>query len=131
MLIINPVREMVSHNVSLFDKSYDILKYHVMPKFRGITEKELLFKAAGFIGGRSVSMDINKLKDGISIVVGTPGRITDLIKRGSLQVEDLRYLIIDGAYRFSRSDKLKSQINKIIKLNFKILKICEIKSIFI
>ena len=38
-----------------------------------------------------------KLREGVDIVVGTPGRIIDLINRKSLRLNDLQYVVLDEA----------------------------------
>jgi ATP-dependent RNA helicase DeaD len=48
-------------------------------------------------GGQSIERQIQRLKRGIDIVVGTPGRILDLLDRGSLKLEHLSYLVLDEA----------------------------------
>jgi translation initiation factor 4A len=50
-----------------------------------------------FIGGLSVGKDIAALRKGAHVVVGTPGRIMDLIKRGYLSTAALKVLILDEA----------------------------------
>ncbi|CUE77022.1 eukaryotic initiation factor 4a, putative [Bodo saltans] len=50
-----------------------------------------------FVGGLSVSADAKKLKSGCVIVIGTLGRIADLMKRGALQTQALRVVVIDEA----------------------------------
>ena len=52
---------------------------------------------APIYGGQSMTMQLKKLKSGISIVVGTPGRILDHLKRKSLSLEDIRYFVLDEA----------------------------------
>ncbi|ELQ76551.1 ATP-dependent RNA helicase [Trachipleistophora hominis] len=46
-------------------------------------------------GGVDVNGDVEKLKARVDVVVGTPGRLFDLIQRGALDVSALRILIID------------------------------------
>lgn len=48
-------------------------------------------------GGQSYSEQFRKLKQGIDIVVGTPGRIIDHIHRGSLKLDQITYLVLDEA----------------------------------
>ena len=48
-------------------------------------------------GGASMEAQLKKLKKGIQIVVGTPGRILDHIRRGSLRLESLRFMVLDEA----------------------------------
>jgi len=48
-------------------------------------------------GGNQLRSDISALKSGAQFVVGTPGRIFDLIRRGDLSVEQVQYIILDEA----------------------------------
>ena len=48
-------------------------------------------------GGASMTQQLKKLKRGVEIVVGTPGRILDHIRRGSLALEALEFLVLDEA----------------------------------
>jgi ATP-dependent RNA helicase DeaD len=46
-------------------------------------------------GGASINVQLDALRRGPSIVVGTPGRILDLMERGALRLENVRYLVLD------------------------------------
>ena len=48
-------------------------------------------------GGTSIDKQISALKRGGQIVVGTPGRVLDLIKRKKLILNDIKYLVLDEA----------------------------------
>ena len=48
-------------------------------------------------GGNQLRSDIQILKNGAQFVVGTPGRIFDLIRRKELKLEHIKYLILDEA----------------------------------
>lgn len=48
-------------------------------------------------GGASIENQIKKLKSGIDIVVGTPGRVIDLINKKILKVDNLDYFVLDEA----------------------------------
>ncbi|CAM6031010.1 unnamed protein product [Sphagnum balticum] len=48
-------------------------------------------------GGVSISTQQRQLQRGVDIAVGTPGRIIDLIDRGSLNLQDVRFLVLDEA----------------------------------
>ncbi|GJN22796.1 hypothetical protein PR202_gb10395 [Eleusine coracana subsp. coracana] len=48
-------------------------------------------------GGVSYNVQQNALSRGVDVVVGTPGRIIDLINGGSLQLGEVRYLVLDEA----------------------------------
>lgn len=48
-------------------------------------------------GGQSISKQINDLKRGVQIVVGTPGRVIDHIKRKTLKLNNVSKIILDEA----------------------------------
>lgn len=49
-------------------------------------------------GGTPISGQLRELRQNApSVVVGTPGRVIDLIDRGALKLEDVRYVILDEA----------------------------------
>ena len=48
-------------------------------------------------GGAPYGPQIGQLRRGVDIVVGTPGRLLDLIKRGVLELSNLRTLVLDEA----------------------------------
>ncbi|MBU1078686.1 MAG: DEAD/DEAH box helicase, partial [Spirochaetes bacterium] len=54
-------------------------------------------RIAPIYGGQAISQQFQKLKKGIDIVVGTPGRIIDHIKRGTLVLSHISYLVLDEA----------------------------------
>jgi translation initiation factor 4A len=49
------------------------------------------------IGGVQLSQNIQSLKDGAQVVIGTPGRVIDLCQRGYLKMGEVHTLIIDEA----------------------------------
>ena len=54
-------------------------------------------KVLSATGGNQLRSDISALKTGAQFVVGTPGRVFDLIRRGDLSVEQVQYIILDEA----------------------------------
>lgn len=80
-LIITPTRELaiqVSEEISSFKGDSGI---QVIPIY----------------GGQSIDQQLRRLKKGVHIVVGTPGRVIDHIKRKTLNLKDIEYLILDEA----------------------------------
>ena len=51
------------------------------------------------IGGESMSKQLSQLKRKPRIFVGTPGRINDHLRRGSVNFKDVKYLILDETDR--------------------------------
>ena len=56
-------------------------------------------KAASIYGGQSINLQLAQLKRGVQIVVATPGRLIDHLKRGSIHLDDVRFVVLDEADR--------------------------------
>ncbi len=52
---------------------------------------------AAVYGGQSIVRQLRQLRQGVGIVVGTPGRVRDLLQRGDLRLEELSWLVLDEA----------------------------------
>jgi translation initiation factor 4A len=74
-------------------------------------------KVLSATGGNQLRSDIVALKSGAQFVVGTPGRIYDLIRRGDLSVEHVQYIILDEADQMLE-DLFAEQIKCIIDNKF-------------
>lgn len=48
-------------------------------------------------GGARIDLQIRSLKNGANIVVGTPGRVNDLIRRNVLKLQSIKWLVLDEA----------------------------------
>ena len=48
-------------------------------------------------GGDSMSKQINRLRGGTHVVVGTPGRVMDHLRRGTLEFSALKTVVLDEA----------------------------------
>jgi len=55
------------------------------------------FKTISVYGGADITKQIRELKGGGQVVVGTPGRVHDLIRRKVLNISAIRWLILDEA----------------------------------
>ena len=81
-LILSPTRELALQIAS------DLQSYaRFMPQVRIVA----------VYGGASIDNQIKELKKGAHIVVGTPGRTLDLIRRRKLKVGAIRWLVLDEA----------------------------------
>ncbi|CAG0897262.1 unnamed protein product, partial [Cyprideis torosa] len=49
------------------------------------------------IGGTNVRDDARKLESGVHVVVGTPGRVTDMINRRALKTANIKIFVLDEA----------------------------------
>jgi ATP-dependent RNA helicase DeaD len=82
-LILVPTRELavqVADNMKLFAK---YAKLRVLAVY----------------GGESIQRQIRALTHGVNIVVGTPGRLIDLLKRGALNLYSVKTVVLDEADR--------------------------------
>jgi len=61
-------------------------------RFRRVT-------AAAIYGGSSMDKQIAALRRGAQVVVGTPGRVLDLVRRGELRLDRVTFVILDEADR--------------------------------
>lgn len=96
-LILCPTRELavqVSGQINLFGKH------------KGV-------KAVPIYGGASYAAQLDGLKHGAAIVVGTPGRIIDLIDRGALKLSGVRTVVLDEADEMI-SMGFKEELEKIL-----------------
>jgi translation initiation factor 4A len=101
VLIMSPVRE-------LSNQIYEVI-LNLSSMMKDV-------RIANFVGGNRVEEDIYKLKNHTPhIIVGTPGRINDLIKRDYLKIKNIQLIILDEADEML-SDKFKDQIHDILNL---------------
>ena len=68
-------------------------------EFSDLSSKNLSFRTVLIYGGVSIEEQIDKLKAGCDIIVGTPGRIMDMIERNHLKVDKINIIILDEADR--------------------------------
>jgi ATP-dependent RNA helicase DeaD len=54
-------------------------------------------KVLAIYGGQSIDRQQEQLRRGTQIVVGTPGRVLDMLNRGSLSLQSLGWLVLDEA----------------------------------
>lgn len=81
-LIISPTRELclqISSDLADYSKYIDNLR--VLPVY----------------GGSSIESQIRTLRQGVQIIVATPGRLLDLIKRGTVDLSSVHTVILDEA----------------------------------
>jgi len=62
-----------------------------------IFAENLPVKIVSIYGGASITQQMKELKHGCQIVVGTPGRVNDMIKRNKLDLSTISFLVLDEA----------------------------------
>ncbi len=82
ILVLAPTRELAIQVAESFQTySKNLPKIKVLPVY----------------GGAAYSEQLRGLKKGVQIVVGTPGRVMDHIRKGSLKLDNLQTLVLDEA----------------------------------
>jgi ATP-dependent RNA helicase DeaD len=82
VLVLAPTRELAIQVAEAFQKYAKHLKgFHVLPVY----------------GGQDYRGQIHALKRGVHVVVGTPGRVMDHMRRGTLKLGNLSALVLDEA----------------------------------
>ena len=67
-------------------------------QFMKVSEHQTGLKVLSATGGTAVGQDLKALRSGAQVIVGTPGRIFDLLRReGGLRTEHLKWVILDEA----------------------------------
>lgn len=67
------------------------------------------------VGGTNIREDVSKLTSGPQVVVGTPGRVLDMINRGALKTESMRMFVLDEADEML-SRGFKDQIYQVFRM---------------
>ncbi|MEZ0470290.1 DEAD/DEAH box helicase [Luteimonas salinilitoris] len=81
-LVLAPTRELAIQVAEAFHKyARHLPGFHVLPVY----------------GGQGYGPQLSALKRGVHVVVGTPGRVIDHLERGSLDLSELRCLVLDEA----------------------------------
>lgn len=60
-------------------------------------EKEGYFKSLAIYGGNPVGSQLSQVRNGIDILVATPGRLKDFLDRGSVSLSSVQVVCIDEA----------------------------------
>ena len=91
-------------------------------EYSDLSSKNLPFKTVLIYGGVSMEDQIEKLKIGCDIIVGTPGRIMDMIERNYLKVDNINTIILDEADRMldmGFEESITDIYNKIVSIRKK------------
>jgi ATP-dependent RNA helicase DeaD len=80
-LVLTPTRELATQVASVV----------------GILGRGHRLRVVELVGGRGIGPQVAALRAGAEVVVGTPGRVLDLLKQGTLRLEALTYFVLDEA----------------------------------
>jgi superfamily II DNA/RNA helicase len=97
-IILSPTRELATQTQNVFK---NLSKY-------------IKVSSSVTIGGTNISDNISELKNGSQFVIGTPGRVFDMLKKGFLNPTNLKNIVIDEADEML-SQGFKDQIYEIFQ----------------
>lgn len=97
-LVLAPTRELAQQIVKVIGSLGDFMN----------------IKIHGCVGGTAVRDDIRTLQEGVHIVVGTPGRVYDMINRRALKLDSVQLFVLDEADEML-SRGFKDQIYDVFK----------------
>ncbi|MCS6556676.1 DEAD/DEAH box helicase [Curtobacterium flaccumfaciens] len=81
-LVLSPTRELALQVCEAFEQFASHMKnVHVLPVY----------------GGQAYGVQLSALRRGVDVIVGTPGRIMDHLAKGTLDLSELKYLVLDEA----------------------------------
>jgi ATP-dependent RNA helicase DeaD len=61
--------------------------------------KYMGIRSLAVYGGQSIHIQKEQLRRGVQIIVATPGRLIDHLKQGTIQLEDVKFVVLDEADR--------------------------------
>jgi ATP-dependent RNA helicase DeaD len=73
------------------------LAIQVAEEFKKLSKYKRNIKCLPVYGGTSIDKQIQVLRQGVQIIIGTPGRIMDHIDRGTLKLDQVQMVILDEA----------------------------------
>lgn len=74
------------------------LAEQVEGQFRKLT-KDMKIYSFPIVGGSPIFKQMQELRKGLDLVVGTPGRVMDLIEKGKIDLSEFKYVVLDEADR--------------------------------
>lgn len=82
VLVLAPTRELAIQVAEAFQKYANFMPgFHVLPVY----------------GGQGYDSQIRALRRGVHVIVGTPGRVMDHMRKGTLKLDGLKHLVLDEA----------------------------------
>ena len=80
-LVMSPTRELCIQVAEEISKIGRLKRVHVLPVY----------------GGQPIERQIRSLKHGVQVVIGTPGRLLDHLRRGTISLDHIHFLVLDEA----------------------------------
>ena len=91
------------------------LARQVSEELKKLSKHKTFIRVLAIYGGADMGKQLRELKRGASIVVGTPGRVMDHMKRKTIDLSSLKFLVLDEAdemFDMGFRDDMKTIIEK-------------------
>ncbi|WP_299133826.1 DEAD/DEAH box helicase [uncultured Tenacibaculum sp.] len=108
------IKEEKSHIQAVILAPTRELSQQIFNNLEAIVPESSNISIASINGGVPVKSQIERLKEDTHIVVATPGRLADLIKREAINVKNISYFILDEADEMVSA--LKEELDNVIKV---------------
>lgn len=73
------------------------LSIQVSEEISNLSKYKKNIRVMPIYGGQPIERQLRGLKQGVQIVIGTPGRVMDHMRRGSLKLDDINFFVLDEA----------------------------------
>ena len=98
VIILSPTRELA---IQVADEIRKLAKYmhgvKVLPVYRKLAKYMHGVKVLPVYGGQDISRQIKALKGGVQIIIGTPGRLMDHLRRKTIRPDHVKTIVLDEA----------------------------------
>jgi ATP-dependent RNA helicase RhlE len=71
------------------------LALQIEKEFRAFTHRDMKLFSVSLVGGAPLGPQQRELSRGVHIIIGTPGRVQDMIRRGYLKLETISHMVLD------------------------------------
>jgi len=95
--IIETITERKSHVQAIILAPTRELAVQVAEEIQSLQWDKWILRVLPVYGGQSMSLQLRSLRNGVDVVVGTPGRVMDHLDRKTLKIDKVRYFVLDEA----------------------------------
>jgi len=89
------------------------LAFQISKEYERFTKHMKDVKCAVFYGGADIKGNIETLKEPPQVVVGTPGRLNDLINRKALDCSGVKHFVVDECDEMLKESKMRKDVQSI------------------
>lgn len=71
------------------------LALQIKKEFQAFTDRDMKLFSCAVVGGAPIGPQMSELRRGVQIIIGTPGRVQDMIKRNLIRLETISHVVLD------------------------------------